>query len=262
MRDGDSLVGWGMATGVWEAMQMQAAAQAVLTVDGKLTVGSATADIGTGTYTIMTQIAAETARPPDRGRDVHARRLHAAQGTGRGRLVHGGVGRLGGQGRLREGSGDAVQARRGRGRTRRWPTLDLEDVQFTDRRIHLAPQPDRSSCRSPRRCSAAESTVIEEQATVKPRGKRKRFGSLHPFGDLRRGEGRRAPRHGQGHARRRRRRGRADPEPEDSAEPGPRRGRLGHGHGPGGGERPRPRLRPVHDPQPGRLPRRRQRRRA
>jgi xanthine dehydrogenase YagR molybdenum-binding subunit len=31
-----------------------------LTADGKLTIGSATADIGTGTYTIMTQIAAET----------------------------------------------------------------------------------------------------------------------------------------------------------------------------------------------------------
>jgi xanthine dehydrogenase YagR molybdenum-binding subunit len=37
-----------------------AGAQAVLTAEGKLNVSSATADIGTGTYTIMTQIAAET----------------------------------------------------------------------------------------------------------------------------------------------------------------------------------------------------------
>jgi xanthine dehydrogenase YagR molybdenum-binding subunit len=37
-----------------------AAAKAVLTADSKLTVSSATSDIGTGTYTIMTQIAAET----------------------------------------------------------------------------------------------------------------------------------------------------------------------------------------------------------
>ena len=36
-----------------------ASARCVLTVDGKLTVSSATADIGTGTYTIMTQIAAD-----------------------------------------------------------------------------------------------------------------------------------------------------------------------------------------------------------
>jgi xanthine dehydrogenase YagR molybdenum-binding subunit len=60
MREGDSLIGWGLATGVWEALQIPASAKAVLTADGKLTVGSATADIGTGTYTIMTQIAAET----------------------------------------------------------------------------------------------------------------------------------------------------------------------------------------------------------
>ncbi len=60
MREGNNLIGWGMATGSWDAMQMKATANAVLTADGKLTVGSGTSDIGTGTYTIMTQIAAET----------------------------------------------------------------------------------------------------------------------------------------------------------------------------------------------------------
>jgi xanthine dehydrogenase YagR molybdenum-binding subunit len=60
MRDGQSLVGWGLATGIWDAMHFPASAIAVLTADGKLMVGSATADIGTGTYTIMTQIAADT----------------------------------------------------------------------------------------------------------------------------------------------------------------------------------------------------------
>ena len=60
MRDGNVLIGWGMASGSWDAMQTKAAAKAVLTSDGKLMVGSGTSDIGTGTYTIMTQIAAET----------------------------------------------------------------------------------------------------------------------------------------------------------------------------------------------------------
>ncbi|WP_375765889.1 xanthine dehydrogenase family protein molybdopterin-binding subunit [Archangium gephyra] len=60
MRDGKQLIGWGMATGVWEAMQQEASAKAVLSIDGKLIVSSATADIGTGTYTVMTQIAADT----------------------------------------------------------------------------------------------------------------------------------------------------------------------------------------------------------
>ena len=63
-----SLVGWGMATAIWERGQMPASAKAVLTADGKLTVSSATEDIGTGTYTIMTQIAADVlGLPIERG---------------------------------------------------------------------------------------------------------------------------------------------------------------------------------------------------
>ena len=59
MRDGDELVGWGMATGIWEAMQMKASAKAVITANGSVEIASATADIGPGTYTMMTQLAAE-----------------------------------------------------------------------------------------------------------------------------------------------------------------------------------------------------------
>ncbi|MBX9932749.1 MAG: xanthine dehydrogenase family protein molybdopterin-binding subunit [Methylobacterium sp.] len=59
MRDGRELVGWGMATGVWESLMQQSSAQATLTADGKLTVGNSTGDLGTGTYTILTQIAAD-----------------------------------------------------------------------------------------------------------------------------------------------------------------------------------------------------------
>ena len=59
MREGSELIGWGMATGVWEAQMMETSARATLKRDGTLTVATATADIGTGTYTIMTQIAAD-----------------------------------------------------------------------------------------------------------------------------------------------------------------------------------------------------------
>jgi xanthine dehydrogenase YagR molybdenum-binding subunit len=59
MRDGNELIGWGMATGIWEAMQMKASARAVLTANGSVEIASATADIGPGTYTMMAQIAAE-----------------------------------------------------------------------------------------------------------------------------------------------------------------------------------------------------------
>jgi xanthine dehydrogenase YagR molybdenum-binding subunit len=60
MRRGKKLVGYGMATGIWETMYMPARAEAILTAEGKLQVNSAVTDIGTGTLTVMTQIAADT----------------------------------------------------------------------------------------------------------------------------------------------------------------------------------------------------------
>lgn len=60
MKRGKHLIGYGMCSGIWDAMMMPARAEARLDRDGKLTISSATSDIGTGTYTIMTQIAAET----------------------------------------------------------------------------------------------------------------------------------------------------------------------------------------------------------
>jgi xanthine dehydrogenase YagR molybdenum-binding subunit len=59
MRDGRDLVGWGMASGVWEALQMETAARIVLTANGHAEIACATSDIGTGTYTIMAQVAAD-----------------------------------------------------------------------------------------------------------------------------------------------------------------------------------------------------------
>jgi xanthine dehydrogenase YagR molybdenum-binding subunit len=60
MRDGGDLVGWGMATGVWEALQMPITVRIVLSANGHAEVACATSDIGTGTYTIMAQVAADT----------------------------------------------------------------------------------------------------------------------------------------------------------------------------------------------------------
>jgi xanthine dehydrogenase YagR molybdenum-binding subunit len=59
MRDGEELVGWGMATGMWDSLVMVARVSAVLHADGRLVVSSAASDIGTGTYTVMSMIAAE-----------------------------------------------------------------------------------------------------------------------------------------------------------------------------------------------------------
>ena len=64
MRDGNELVGWGMATGIWEAMQMKASAKAVISANGGVEISSATADIGPGTYTMMAQLGAEMLGAP------------------------------------------------------------------------------------------------------------------------------------------------------------------------------------------------------
>ena len=59
MRDGHELVGWGTATGVWEALQVPIDVRITLTANGHAEVACATSDIGTGTYTIMAQVAAD-----------------------------------------------------------------------------------------------------------------------------------------------------------------------------------------------------------
>ena len=59
MRDGGELVGWGMATGVWEALQMPISVRITLSANGHAEISCATSDIGTGTYTIMAQVAAD-----------------------------------------------------------------------------------------------------------------------------------------------------------------------------------------------------------
>jgi xanthine dehydrogenase YagR molybdenum-binding subunit len=60
MKEGRELVGWGMATGMWDAQFAKTSASAKLRANGHLEVGCATSDIGTGTYTVMTLVAADT----------------------------------------------------------------------------------------------------------------------------------------------------------------------------------------------------------
>lgn len=63
-RDGRLLVGFGMATATYPARQSPAAARARLNPDGTILVQAGTQDIGTGTYTVMSQIAADTLGVP------------------------------------------------------------------------------------------------------------------------------------------------------------------------------------------------------
>jgi xanthine dehydrogenase YagR molybdenum-binding subunit len=55
-----SQIGYGMATAIYPAGQQKAGATAILNKDGTVVVRSATHEIGTGTYTGMSQFAADT----------------------------------------------------------------------------------------------------------------------------------------------------------------------------------------------------------
>jgi xanthine dehydrogenase YagR molybdenum-binding subunit len=60
MRDGRLLLGWGMATANYPANYAPASAKARLLPDGTAEVSSASSDMGPGTWTSMTQVAADT----------------------------------------------------------------------------------------------------------------------------------------------------------------------------------------------------------
>ncbi|SPJ33014.1 xanthine dehydrogenase family protein molybdopterin-binding subunit [Kushneria phyllosphaerae] len=59
MKDGDEIIGYGMATQSWEAMRQHCSARVGFRADGSLMVACGTQDIGTGTYTIVAQTASE-----------------------------------------------------------------------------------------------------------------------------------------------------------------------------------------------------------
>ena len=60
LRDGRWLVGYGMSAAIRTNFMAPSQGRAKLAPDGRLTVQTAMTDIGTGTYTILAQIAAET----------------------------------------------------------------------------------------------------------------------------------------------------------------------------------------------------------
>ena len=59
MRDGRDLVGFGMATAIYHVARYPTSASATLFADGTATVRCATTDMGPGTYTSATQVAAD-----------------------------------------------------------------------------------------------------------------------------------------------------------------------------------------------------------
>jgi xanthine dehydrogenase YagR molybdenum-binding subunit len=64
MREGSKLIGWGMATATYPTNRSPASAVARMLSDGTVVVQTASQDLGTGTYTVMTQVAADALALP------------------------------------------------------------------------------------------------------------------------------------------------------------------------------------------------------
>ena len=167
MRRGSTLIGWGMAGGTWESMQRKAAASARLTVDGELTVSSATKDIGTGTYTVMTQIAAELLGLPLE--DVTFRLGDSSLPEA---PVEGGSFTVASVGSAIKAACEAVRktllglARKVEGSPLAEASLD--EVEFAEGRIRLKAEPSRSVAIA-EAMRAGGVDVIEEEVSAEPK---------------------------------------------------------------------------------------------
>ncbi len=64
MRDGNTLIGWGFATSTYPTNRQPSAVRVRLDRAGNVVVQCGTQDIGTGTYTVMTQVAADALGMP------------------------------------------------------------------------------------------------------------------------------------------------------------------------------------------------------
>jgi xanthine dehydrogenase YagR molybdenum-binding subunit len=250
MRDGNELVGWGMASGIWEAMQIKASARAVLTANGSVEIASATADIGPGTYTIMSQLAAEMLGVPLE--NVTAKLGDSALPHA---PVEGGSFTAASVGSPIHAACRAVQKELLKLAQKRsgspFVGTKLDDVVFTEGKIrHKADESREISIADAMRAGKADR--IEKEASVEPDDDGKYSHCTHSD-RVRRGQDRRAARHHPGRACGQCGGGGPDPQPENCVQPDSRRRGRRHRHGPARGDRNRSSVRPVHDSQSCRL---------
>ncbi len=251
MRDGRELVGWGMATGVWEAMMQKTSARATLTADGRLEVATASADIGTGTYTILTQLGADAL---GLGMDDVTAKL--GDSTLPYSPLEGGSWTAASAGTAVQMACETVReqvfklARQLDGSP--LANQDLDHVTFRT----VASRHQRSVTLG----IADRRHPVFEDRQGRGRGNCGAFGRagqalrlLHAQCSLRGGEDRRGagcrPRHARGQCGC----GRQNPEPPNGAQPDPRRRRDGDRLGFARGIDARPQPRPLHEPQSGRV---------
>ncbi|MET0970233.1 MAG: xanthine dehydrogenase family protein molybdopterin-binding subunit [Tardiphaga sp.] len=165
-REGHELVGWGVSTGMWDAFLQKAEATARLTADGKLEVATAASDIGTGTWTILTQIGADAFGLPLE--DVQAQIGDSSLPMS---PVEGGSWTAASNGSAVQAACDAVKETlfKHARKMANSPLADakLEDVAFQEKRIFLKDDPARGLSIE-EVMHAADLTEIKENGKVSP----------------------------------------------------------------------------------------------
>lgn len=166
MKDGHELIGWGVSTGMWDAFLQKAEASARLTADGELEVATAASDIGTGTWTILTQIGADAFGLP-----LEDVRAQIGDSTLPMSPVEGGSWTAASNGSAVQAACDAVKETlfKHARKMANSPLADakLEDVAFKDRRIFLNDDPGRGLSIE-EVMHAADLTEIKESGKVSP----------------------------------------------------------------------------------------------
>ena len=244
MRDGTELVGWGMATGVWEALQVPIAVRIVLTANGHAEVSCATSDIGTGTYTIMAQVAADTLGLPLDNVTIKLGDSTLPQSP-----VEGGSWIAASVSNGIVTTADAVREEllRLAKRTPNSPFADAtpDEVALADGKLVSRRDASRAVSIADAMRHGGVDRIDEEEIHHLRRWRL--TCAQYPFGGLCRSEGGRRARRHPSHPRRQRGRGRPHPEPQDREQPNLGRRRLGHRHGVARGNTRRPQLRPHHE---------------
>ncbi len=246
MRDGSDLVGWGMATGVWEALQVPITVRIVLGANGHAEVACATSDIGTGTYTIMAQVAADALGLPIENISVKLGDSSLPQSP-----VEGGSWIAAS---VSNGIVTTAGAIRDEllGLARRMPNSPLADAAADE----VALSDGRLVSRRDEARAVSIADVLRQggvdrlDAGEDHRAQAGRHaGEQQPLGGLCRGQGGRAARCRPRDARRERGGRRAHPQHQDRGQPDPGRRGLGHRHGAARGDADRPPVRPHHERQ-------------
>ena len=246
-RDGDWLIGMGMAAAGRSNMLMQSAAKVSCAPTARATVDTDMTDIGTGSYTILAQIAAEMLGLPIEHVDREARR-HRRCPPRRVRADRGA--------RARRDRRCISPARTLRAKIAKALGVDADALTLKDG-YAIARQPPRADRRTGRREPAIDGDRHDQA---------RQAGEGDHAGELRRAflRGRRqcGHRRGPGAADARRVRGRAHPQREDRAVAVPGRDDLRHRRGADRGAGPRHAQRQAREPRSGRISRAGERRRA